>query len=214
MANATVPSGHEPSDEELARHSQAGSRAAFETLVTRHQHAVYRYLLGSTGQEADAWDLSQAVWIAAYQAMHRYRPAQPFLPWLFTIARRKFLDHCRVARRRVSLEVTSDTETDADPASKLAMQEDRSQLWQCVRDLVSPDQFTALWLHYAEDLPLQDIARVLGRTQTSVKVILFRARRVLLRHWRAVPAVGRARPPSDPAWSGSGSPQPLTSHHS
>lgn len=210
MADSTLQPGSEAPDEELARQCQAGSLAAFEALVLRHQHAVYRFLLGSTGQEADAWDLTQAAWVAAHQAIQRYRPAQPFLPWLFTIARRKFLDHCRSARRRTGMESVSEVGTLEDPSLELASREDRDQLWARVRRLVSTDQFTALWLHYGQDLSVQDIARVLGRTQTSVKVILFRARRILMRHFQADLAMNHEESTAASVWRVSRSAQPLT----
>ena len=83
------------SDEELARQSQAGSLSAFDTLVERHHAAVYRLLLSCTRNEADACDLTQTAFLAAYRAIASFRPSLRFAPWLFSIARRKFLDHHR-----------------------------------------------------------------------------------------------------------------------
>jgi len=47
------------------------------------------------------------------------------------------------------------------------------------RRCLSAVQFQALWLRYAEDLELAEIARVLGKTRIHVKVLLFRARKTL-----------------------------------
>ena len=48
-------------------------------------------------------------------------------------------------------------------------------LFRSLRD----DQHTALWLRYAEDMTIGEIARVMGRTQVGVRVALFRARQRL-----------------------------------
>jgi RNA polymerase sigma-70 factor (ECF subfamily) len=46
--------------------------------------------------------------------------------------------------------------------------------------VLTEEQNNALWLYYVEDMPTAGIARVLGRSRASVKVLLFRARRRLL----------------------------------
>ena len=55
------------------------------------------------------------------------------------------------------------------------------------RALLPEGQFQALWLRYAEDMRVAQIARVLGKTQTHVKVLLFRARRKLAVELESVP---------------------------
>ena len=57
--------------------------------------------------------------------------------------------------------------------------EQQSGLWDIVQRTLNTDQQTALWLRYGESMPDQDIARVLGKTCISVRVLLFRARQTL-----------------------------------
>ena len=66
-----------------------------------------------------------------------------------------------------------------DPSKIAADIEQQSGLWELVQTTLNTDQQTALWLRYGESMPVQDIARVLGRTSVSVRVILFRARQTL-----------------------------------
>jgi len=196
------------SDEELARQCQAGSLSAFETLVVRNQTGVYRFLLSCTRNEADARDLAQATFVAAYRAIESYRPSLLFAPWLFTIARRKFLDLRRRTRPAIPLAYAEEPMTSCDPAENTADREDRRQLWDRIRGLVSADQFAALWLHYHDDLELKGIANVLGRTQTSVKVLLFRARQTLSRHLDPSRTIHPVATHPSPAWSITARPQP------
>jgi len=169
------------SDEELARQSQAGSADAFEALVVRHQAGVYRFLLACTRCEADAHDLTQATFVAIWRAWGSYRADRAFVPWLFTIARRKFIDHRRAIRRAPEIGALPELEDGSDPATELSEREDRKAIWTEVRRTVSGEQFQALWLHYRMGFDVESIARVLGRTRTSVKVLMFRARQVLLK---------------------------------
>jgi RNA polymerase sigma-70 factor (ECF subfamily) len=98
--------------------------------------------------------------------------------WLFTIARRKGID---CFRARIPSEGQSAPEEfdPADPAELLARREEARDLWRRARAKLPDSQFQSLWLRYAEDMDIAQIAGVLGKTQTHVKVLLFRARQTL-----------------------------------
>jgi len=57
----------------------------------------------------------------------------------------------------------------------MAQQEEQQSLWAMARSL-STNQYRALWLRYAEDMSIKEIAKVLGKSQVSVRVFLYRAR--------------------------------------
>jgi DNA-directed RNA polymerase specialized sigma24 family protein len=65
------------------------------------------------------------------------------------------------------------------PSVLVERQEERNQLWQTAQRKLPRNQFQALWLRYAEEMDLDQIATVLGKTKTGVKVLLFRARQTL-----------------------------------
>jgi RNA polymerase sigma-70 factor (ECF subfamily) len=77
-----------------------------------------------------------------------------------------------------------------DPAVLLARREEGQSLWELARRRLPEPQFQALWLRYAEDMSVAGIAQVLRKTQTHVKVLLFRARRVLARELKAGKVAG------------------------
>src|SRR5580692_2625739 len=85
------------SDEELARQSQAGSLVAFEELVRRYERRIYGFIFQSCRRHADARELTQDAFVRAYQAIAQFDSRRAFAPWLFTIARRKCIDHFRLA---------------------------------------------------------------------------------------------------------------------
>ena len=172
------------SDEELAGQTQAGSLAAFEELVYRYEGRIYGFVANSCRNGADAREVTQDTFVRAFQAIDQFDCRRGFGAWLFTIARRKCIDQFRAAPPLADEEVPELTD-DNDPAELLAQQEERQDLWGLARRRLPESQFQALWLRYAEGMSVAGIAQVLRKTQTHIKVLLFRARQVLGRELRA-----------------------------
>ena len=163
------------SDEDLARQSQAGDLVAFEELVRRYENRIYSFIFQSCGHDADAREVTQDTFVRAFEAIAKFDPSRPFAAWLFTIARRKGID-CFRARLPGGGQVAPEELDADDPAELLARREEAQDLWRRARAWLPDGQFQALWLRYAEDMDIAQIARVLGKTQTHIKVMLFRAR--------------------------------------
>jgi RNA polymerase sigma-70 factor (ECF subfamily) len=174
------------SDEDLARQSQGGGLAAFEELVRRYENRIYAFLFQCCGHDTDAREATQDTFVRAFEAIGRFDPRHPFAPWLFTIARRKGVD-CFRARIPGDGESAPEAFDEVDPSELLARREEAGELWRHARALLPDGQFQALWLRYAEDMKIVQIARVLGKTQTHIKVLLFRARQRLAVELRAAP---------------------------
>jgi RNA polymerase sigma-70 factor (ECF subfamily) len=178
------------SDEELARQTQAGSLAAFEELVCRYEHRIYAFVANCCRNGSDAREITQDTFVRAFQAIAQFDSRRGFAPWLFTIARRKCVDHHRAAPPAAADEPMPELRDDDDPAELLARQEERQNLWQLAREHLPEAQFQALWLRYAEEMGVEGIARVLRKTRVHVKVILFRARQALGRELKAGQGAG------------------------
>jgi len=177
---ARSPALSPTSDEELACRAQRGCVASFEQLLQRFQTPVLHFLR-HRGLAADAEDVAQETFLRAYKNLHRYDRRWTFSAWLFTIARRVSINYCRRERPTANAEaVASAASDDAEPIEAMIVAEDRRRLWDAAAAVLSEEQMTALWLHYTEDMPLQEIALVLERSHTSVKVMLFRARQKLV----------------------------------
>jgi RNA polymerase sigma-70 factor, ECF subfamily len=165
-------------DGELALQVQSGSLEAFEELVRRYEGRLYRFVLNCCRRETDAREITQDTFVRAYQAISKFDDRRPFGPWLFAIARRKHLDHLRAGLPVADEPVPEPTDGD-DPAQIVARAEERDNLWLLARRNLPEIQFQALWLRYAEDMSVAEIARVLHKTETHAKVLMFRARRAL-----------------------------------
>jgi len=182
-------------DEELARESQAGSLTAFEELVSRFENRIYAFLFQFCGNATDAREVTQDTFVRAFQALGQFDARQSFAPWIFTIARRKCIDHFR-ARQPASGDSPAEEADLNDPAALLAQREDAQNLWNVARRSLPQSQYQALWLRYVEDMNVAQIAAALGKTQTHIKVMLLRARHALS---NKLPSPARRSTESSPA---------------
>jgi RNA polymerase sigma-70 factor (ECF subfamily) len=161
-------------DEQLAAAAKTGSTAAFSELVERYQDRLLRFLLGRCSNRADAEDAIQDTFVNAYRYLQSYDARWRFSTWLYRIAIRN--------AARQSLHATAEPVELADHADPLASciaQSDRQNLWLLAKRQLSADAYSALWLRYAEDLALVDVARALDRSLAWTKVSLMRSRRRL-----------------------------------
>ncbi len=165
-------------DEELVRQSRAGCLVAFEELVQRHEARIYRFVWQRCGAAEDARDVTQTVFVTAYQKLAQYHPGHSFRAWLFAIARNRTTDWLR--RRRDTEPVDEETLVDhATPASAAEDQDAVAAIWTLAREVLSPVQFETVWLHYQEDLSVAEVAKATRKSVVGVKVTLFRARQKL-----------------------------------
>lgn len=171
---ARRPAGR--SVEQIALEAQAGSKEAFALLVERLEVPLFNLLrLGAASRE-DAEELTQETFLRAWQRLDGYDPRWKFSTWLFTLARRLAIGRFR-KRPRESTEVHVEAAGNANEPSRLAScKEERENLWEVVRRELNPQQQAALWLRYGEGLPVTEIARVFSRRESTVRVLLFRAR--------------------------------------
>lgn len=170
------------SDEQLAGESQSGSLAAFEELVSRHQSRLFHFLCQKAPSREDAEDLAQQTFVTAWRRIGQYRLEARFTTWLYTIARRLAISryrkyggviHCGLEH------VESECEPTAGPMESAVKVEEQNLIWRVSRQSLKEEAFDALWMRYREDMSITEIAAILRRTETSVKVILHRARKVL-----------------------------------
>lgn len=91
-----VISQDDPEDDfRLVALAQNGDLEAYDALVTRHRGRIYAMIRNMIHQEADAWDLSQEVFIKAWKALPRFEARARFSTWIFRIAHNVVYDWAR-----------------------------------------------------------------------------------------------------------------------
>ena len=68
---------------------------AYDALVTRHRGRIFAMIRNMIHQEADAWDLSQEVFIKAWNALPRFEAKARFSTWIYRIAHNVVYDWTR-----------------------------------------------------------------------------------------------------------------------
>jgi len=188
----------EKTDDELAREARDGSRRSFEELARRYKRRLFVYLRPRLGSDEDAEDMVQDTFLKLYRNVGGYDPAYRFSTWLYTSANRLAIDSFRknATVRRESAGAANDQLS--DPAAGREAGTGESGLWDKAQAL-GETRFRVLWLRYGEDMTIDEIAAVLGRTRLAVRVLLHRARTSLAgllgpdmcREARPRPAVAR-----------------------
>jgi len=169
----------EPTDADLVAVARRDP-AAFDALYRRYVPAVFRYVRARVTTLDDAEDITAVTFMSALQSLDRYEERGLFAAWLFTIARRQIVAHRRSGAR-------GETEPIDDAAHRLAAAdgepdaaglEARDALRAAMLRL-TPDQREAITLRFYGGLRVLEVAAVLGKDESAVKMILHRGLRKL-----------------------------------
>ncbi|MBL9031063.1 MAG: sigma-70 family RNA polymerase sigma factor [Phycisphaerae bacterium] len=171
----TVRPLREDSPEALAVRAQRGSRDAFAALVEAMHARLHSFIVRRTGCPHEAEDVCQEAFIRAWERLSTYHPKWRFSTWLFTIAGRIAISRARTRRPTAAL-------SSAEPSPATPPPGVDSSIWTLVDRELSGESAAALWLKYGEGMEAAEIARVLGKTEGGVRVMLHRARGALARH--------------------------------
>jgi RNA polymerase sigma-70 factor (ECF subfamily) len=183
----------EPDDDfQLVSRAQNGDLNSYDALVTRHRARIFAMIRNMIHQEADAWDLTQEVFIKAWQALPRFEAKARFSTWLFRIAHNAVYDWTR-KRRIESVGELNDEIFDReriDPASfttpaggsapdhTLAQGELRAKIAAAL-EKIPPDQREVVLLKDVQGLSYKEIATVMSCELGTVMSRLYYARQKL-----------------------------------
>jgi RNA polymerase sigma-70 factor, ECF subfamily len=176
----------EMSDGDLVDRAKGGSSEAFRELVARHQGRVRAYLSQYFSDPVAVDDLAQDVLLSAYRSLGRFDRTHAFAPWLLGIARNLSLKELRDAYRRrareresVELALLRERLAEAEREPGGSDPEDHlAALEECMRKLPGTSATILADVYFNFKRPIQ-VARDLGRTESSIRMILLRLRRSL-----------------------------------
>ena len=166
-------------DLELVRQAAAGDQAAFEKLYEQHHRRVYSLCLRMLGNQSQAEDLTQEVFLQVYKKLGSFRGDSAFTTWLHRLTVNQVLMHFR--KRGVKLEHTSEEgdftnviETPLQSTRRISMVE-RLALEKAVAQL-PPGYRTVFVLHDVEGYEHEEIAGLLDVSIGTSKSQLHKAR--------------------------------------
>src|SRR4051812_28219524 len=164
--------------DDLAKRVSQRDTDAFQALYESHLDTVYRYVYYKVGNGQLAEDLTQHIFMKAWEAIHRYQWRElPFQHWLLRLARNAVIDHYR-SMKPTNSSLLDPVSVGVDPEIELAQSEMVNTLQDAVRQL--PDeQREVIVLRFIEQMPHADVARHLGKSAATVRVIQHRALQAL-----------------------------------
>jgi RNA polymerase sigma-70 factor, ECF subfamily len=167
----------------LAVKASQRNPSAYTDLYSLYVTRVYRYLYSRLGDQAEAEEITSQVFLAAWEALPRYKEQGSFTSWLFRIARNKLNDHFRRSRPYLSLdEIGNGLSQSWDPLTSLVQEENLRRLAQIVQKLPR-DQFDMLSMRFAGGLTFSEMASILGRSEGAVKMAVSRLVKKLKEEW-------------------------------
>jgi len=178
-------------DNELIKLILQGDRNKFAIIVEKYKQLVFRTCMGFVHDKDDADDLTQEVFIQAYQSLSKFKKESAFSTWLYRIAVNASLNKIRKESGRSFLqriesmfsgEIKNDppfSSSDLDNPENIFIRQEHSQWIQKALDSLPENQRTAIILSKYDDLPQKEIAEIMDINEGAVEALLQRAKKNL-----------------------------------
>jgi RNA polymerase sigma-70 factor (ECF subfamily) len=162
-------------DADLISRARRGDIEGFNLLVSRWEKRVFNYLLRLTGSQEDALDLSQEVFLKAYQNIRKLDDPARFGPWLYRIAHNESCSHFRKRRPETALDEMMVVEREAAPGFPI----DLSLAVTAALDRLNPEQREAVVLKIYQGFKFDEMAEIVGCPVSTIKSRLYTALELL-----------------------------------
>ncbi len=176
-------------DRELIVRATRGDEAAFRTLLTKYERAVFNICLRMVRNREQAEDLAQDAFMKVFSMLDRYNPSYAFSSWLFKITSNLCIDSIRKRKldtlpldqpiQSAAGEFARQYESPEDnPEKKMMSRELVARLQEAIEGL-PPHYRIMILLRHQQDLSYEEIAETLDVPLGTVKARIHRAREML-----------------------------------
>jgi len=182
-------------DADLIRQAGRGSVEAYNLLVSRWEKRVYNYLLRITANREDALDLTQDVFLKAYQNLRKLDDPGRFAPWLYRIAHNEAYSMFRKRRPEADVNEIEPESTDGGitVGGSSVFPIELSLAVASALGRLSPDQREAVVLKIYQGFKFEEIAEIVAAPVSTVKSRLYTALDLLKNELAPVKAPVKAR---------------------
>jgi RNA polymerase sigma-70 factor (ECF subfamily) len=168
------------SDVELVNRCAAGDRKAFEALVVRYQGPIYNAAFRITGNEQDACDVAQTVFMKVAQRLDDYDRNRKFFSWIFRISVNEAIN---LVERRRPEELLDDGDgsmaaQEDEPEARFEQRQVAERVQRALSTLRA-DERAVITLRHFSGCSYQEIAEILTVEEKTVRSRLYEARQRL-----------------------------------
>lgn len=163
-------------EEQLVQRAVNGDREAFTQIYDLHFDKIYRYIYVKVRSQAEAEDLTQDVFIKAYESIKNYKWRDlPITAWLFRIAHNRVIDHVRktAKEKKASLDEAGAISS-GDPVYMTELNFEIYQLKDALQHLPDAQREVAT-MRFISELSISEVALSLGKSEGTVKALQFNA---------------------------------------
>ncbi len=175
-------------DGEIVKQILQGDRDLFRMLVDRYQPMIFRTCLGFLHNKDDSDDLSQEIFIQAYQALKTFKGNSSFSTWIYRIAVNAALNKVRKSQKNLviqrfeslfgsskNLDLNLPHTLDENPEDLLITAEHKKWVEGALNTLPE-NQRTAIVLSKYDELSQKEIAEIMNLTEGAVEALIQRAK--------------------------------------
>lgn len=185
--NEEAPEETGPPDTELVVLAQQGDVHAFDQLVNKYHGRIYGLTYNMTSNREDAEDLTQEIFVKAFESLPRFKGKSSFYTWLYRIAINKTINYRKKRNRKRALsldqfdqEVKSDENyhdltSKGSPIRHMNLTELQIKLNEALQNLSEKHRIVVV-MHDMQGIPHDQIAKAVGASVGTVRSRLFYAR--------------------------------------
>jgi len=159
-------------EKSLVRRAQQHDQAALTQIYEENFDRIYRYIVLKMGDRTEAEDMTQQVFLNAFKSISSFKwKGTSFSAWLYRIAHNQIVDYLRRKSKRPTVPLNESLAVgNSDPRLMAERNLDIENLAWATRRLTKAQQ-EVISLRFAGELPVAQVARVMGKSEGAVKAL-------------------------------------------
>lgn len=176
-------------EEKLIKKAQKGENEAFAKLYDFYIEKIYRFIYIKTSNKSDAEDLTQQVFLSAWQSIKSFRyEGHPFSSWLYKIARNLVIDYYR-KKKPQEIEFSELLFELEEVKVNFEKDFDKNLLIEKVKSVLKRlpvEQQDVIILKFIDNLSNKEIAKILNKSEGAIRVLQHRALKQLKNYFNKI----------------------------
>lgn len=170
-------------DEYYISQTLNGHVSSYAFLVERYKHMVYTLTIKIVKNREEAEEISQDVFVKAYEKLNSFKGESKFSTWIYKIAYYASLDSIKQNKKKFNYEnidiINEINLENVQDALHYLQDEERKEIINTALFKLSEEERTILTLFYFDELSIKEISKIVNLSIDNIKIKLFRTRKKL-----------------------------------